>query len=1340
MDNDINRGGCSASKLKIISFNANSIGKHPKRRQVLCFLKKKNPDLLLIVDTRFSKDIENSVKTEWGGQVLFSSFSSQSRGVAIFIRKNLPIKILDKFNDGEGNLLCLLIEYEGKKIILEGLYGPNLDCPNFFKNEVFQRIDDWNPHHSIFVGDWNLVLNQNNDTLNYQSTNNPLAKNEVIRNMNQHNLIDVFRELHPNAKTFTWKQWGSKKFARLDFFLVSDSLMPFIEKAEILPSVFSDHSPVVLEIDFSKFTRGRGFWKFNNSLLKDSKYVDLIKSLIKRVVCQYASQDIIDFIGSSQETISQFLSEQTPESLQALELQINPELFLDTLLMEIRGATIKYCSEKKRNNKAKEQLLINDIELLERQFQSNPDIEEAHIKELEEKKEAFEQLIKHEAEGAFVRSRAKYKLEGEKPTRMFCALERHNGVQRYVPQLLVEKDDASEVELISKQSEVEAEIKRYYKCLFSNKDQINDDSIEAFLGPSSNSIPKLSESQKVGMEGKISLEEMSKYLRKCKNNVAPGSSGFTFDFYKFFWRDIKQFVLRSVDHSFENNRLSVSQRLGIISIIPKGEKDKRFLKNWRPLCLLNSLYKIVSGALAERIKPSLDFIIHGDQKGFIAGRYIGEVVRTTFDIIQYAKEANRTGVLLLIDFEKAYDSISFKFINKALKFLNFGEDLIRWINILLNNFKAVINHCGNVSDSFIIERGCRQGDPIACYLFIICIEFLAHKLREDEEVKGFEVEGCPHLLEMYADDLSLFLSPKAESLRKVVKILDNFYKISGLKISVNKTKAVWFGPNFDSASRLCPELNLEWVRNFTLLGINFSNNLIGMDSNFTGKIEEIEKMLGGWFYRYLTPYGKIVIIKTLALSKLGHLALVVPNPSKQMFKQIETMFFRFIWNNKSEKVSREHAKLTEKCGGLNVPDVEDFWLSFKFSWLRRLLRTSSFWPNIIMCQISKIYNQTINPSQLLQLGPSLLYNISKKINNTFWRQVLMSAQKVAEGAIFTQPEKIGSTSFWHNPLIKRNNKSLTPEMFLEIAGSVSILSDFFYSNTNDLMNREDFCTKYNLEVAENNFVEIRYIIKTALQKIGCPLNKVLPVSHPNKPLLIDVALATLKGCSFYYKLLRTKKNLKNCMGAREQKWHGELGVLYSVDFWEKSRKLCASINFENPIKWLQFQIIRNSLQTNYIISHFIQNVNPECKFCLLSSETISHIYWICPIVGQFLEEVFVFISNAGTDFRPNMKQFLFGYVNENFNTPRNYLILWLKKFIWNCKFKGIGNLSIVGFKKFLLNALRDLKNLYELEKKENTPAYFNELNNLYLLLEADNPHDGPQVAGVHDLLFQAAPP
>ena len=179
--------------------------------------------------------------------------------------------------------------------------------------------------------------------------------------------------------------------------------------------------------------------------------------------------------------------------------------------MEIRGATIKYSSEKKRSNKAKEQLLLSDIEILEKQLQSNPDIGEEHIKELDDKKEAFENLIKYEAEGAFVRSRIKYKLEGEKPSKFFCALEKHNGLQRYVPQLLVEKVDGTGNEVINEQVKIETEIQRYYKCLFSNKDNPDNISIESFLGPSSISIPKLSESQKVEMEDKISLEEITRY-------------------------------------------------------------------------------------------------------------------------------------------------------------------------------------------------------------------------------------------------------------------------------------------------------------------------------------------------------------------------------------------------------------------------------------------------------------------------------------------------------------------------------------------------------------------------------------------------------------------------------------------------------------------------------------------------------------------------------------------------------------------------------------------------------------------------------------------------------------
>ena len=130
----------SASNLRIICLNANSIGKLPKRNRVFNFLNKQSPDILIVCDTRIAKNIENSVKEEWGGPAYFSSFDAQSRGVAIFIRKNLPIKVLDKCSDNLGNLLAVLFEYDSKIILLQGVYGPNADNPIFYENEVFKKL------------------------------------------------------------------------------------------------------------------------------------------------------------------------------------------------------------------------------------------------------------------------------------------------------------------------------------------------------------------------------------------------------------------------------------------------------------------------------------------------------------------------------------------------------------------------------------------------------------------------------------------------------------------------------------------------------------------------------------------------------------------------------------------------------------------------------------------------------------------------------------------------------------------------------------------------------------------------------------------------------------------------------------------------------------------------------------------------------------------------------------------------------------------------------------------------------------------------------------------------
>ena len=151
------------------------------------------------------------------------------------------------------------------------------------------------------------------------------------------------------------------------------------------------------------------------------------------------------------------MSEQSPESLQTLEISINPELFLDTLLMEIRGASLKYSARIKKNRKAKEQLLAHDIEILESQLQKDQILNGNLQAELDVKKNEFEEILKNEAEGAFIRSRVQYKYEGEKPTKLLCLLERYNGGQRYVPQLLGDQGNGREA-LIQDQKNVENEI------------------------------------------------------------------------------------------------------------------------------------------------------------------------------------------------------------------------------------------------------------------------------------------------------------------------------------------------------------------------------------------------------------------------------------------------------------------------------------------------------------------------------------------------------------------------------------------------------------------------------------------------------------------------------------------------------------------------------------------------------------------------------------------------------------------------------------------------------------------------------------------------------------------
>ena len=161
----------------------------------------------------------------------------------------------------------------------------------------------------------------------------------------------------------------------------------------------------------------------------------------------------------------------------------------------------------------------------------------------------------------------------------------------------------------------------FYARLYENKENDLKDCDWDTLNYQQN---KLILDDSLSIEGPLTITEIGTALKRMKHNKTPGIDGFPAEFYKMFWGKLKYFVLRALNYSFLKGNLPLSQRQTIISCLPKGNKQRDLLKNWRPISLLSVLYKIASSSIAARLKPLLPKLIDKVQTGFIQGRFIGE--------------------------------------------------------------------------------------------------------------------------------------------------------------------------------------------------------------------------------------------------------------------------------------------------------------------------------------------------------------------------------------------------------------------------------------------------------------------------------------------------------------------------------------------------------------------------------------------------------------------------------------------------------------------------------------------------------------------------------------------
>ena len=146
---------------------------------------------------------------------------------------------------------------------------------------------------------------------------------------------------------------------------------------------------------------------------------------------------------------------------------------------------------------------------------------------------------------------------------------------------------------------------------------------------------------------------------------------------------------------------------------------------------LHSMNRPISKVIAKRIEKILQRIIHPDQTGFVKGRYIGQNISLISDILEDTKLHNILGILLLLDFWKAFDTIEWSFIQNTLNFLNLSNSIKCWVSTFYTNPESAVLNNGFSTNYFQLSRGVRQGCP---YFFILGAEILACTIRQDKEI------------------------------------------------------------------------------------------------------------------------------------------------------------------------------------------------------------------------------------------------------------------------------------------------------------------------------------------------------------------------------------------------------------------------------------------------------------------------------------------------------------------------------------------------------------------------------------------------------------------------------
>ena len=892
--------------LKFSSLNVRGLGEVSKRKEIFNWLRKKKFSIYMLQEVHCTEKNIHLWTAEWGYKALFSCCASNKAGTCILFNNNFHLQITKTRSDPNGRFIICDICTNGKNITLCNLYAPNEDKPDFFR-DIAIYLQDFQCDEIIIGGDFNLVMDVSKDKKGGRASTHKNSLEEVKGICETWDVVDIWRVLNPEEERYTWRQKNLQIQCRLDFLLISQSLINNVNTVDIVPGYKTDHSMVTMEITTNANPRGPSFWKLNTSFLSDIDYISKIKDTIQQTKNEYSNDPFV-----------------------------SPALLWEMIKLKVRESSLYYSKERKKKSALQEDEIERTIAAIEIKLEDK-NIEVKQREELlgvlKSKKDQHEKIIEYRTKGAILRSQCRWHNEGEKNTKYFLNLEKRHYKQGTISQLKTDNDI-----VITTDKDILKECLSFYKNLYETKlTSEQDPSIMEKFFPAENTIHLSQEEQNL-CEGPLTEKECLTSLKQMADGKTPGTDGLPAEFYKIFWDDISGALLAALNFAYENGQLAMTQRRGIIKLIPKKEADLKILKNWRPLSLLNCDYKIAAKSIANRIQSTLPKLINNDQTGFIKGRFIGENIRLIDSIIDYTNDQSIPGLILLLDFEKAFDTLEWSFVEKTLQHYGFGPSIQKWIQTLYCDIESGVMNNGWMSECFKIERGVRQGCPLSPYLFVLSVEVLASAIRSDQHIKGISVNQKEIKLSQYADDTTLILDGSKDALETSLDVIGKFSKISGLRLNNKKTEALWIGSKARSQDIMFPEKGFRWQHlKIKTLGVWLSiEPELTVKLNFNEKKEKVRNLLRNWQYRRLSLLGKIAILKSLIASQLVHVLSPLPT-NHQAIKELNGAFYHFLWDGKPDKIKRNIMISDYSNGGLKMIDLFSFNKSLKTIWIKKYL-------------------------------------------------------------------------------------------------------------------------------------------------------------------------------------------------------------------------------------------------------------------------------------------------------------------------------------------------------------------------------------------------------------------